>query len=267
MIKIFKKFESRIKRHRKYNSLRFFLAVCLVCNLGLALRAHASQEHKPTNPMFEIFKQYSEGGYADRRTVLQGDRINFYIANSLTSFTVKLLHYSFRGKPYPDDKIENILVENFSTFPILNRNSLTTVMTLNKIKGNSPAQYCDPSTGCNWKRSFSIKVPEQWPSGRYFVEFPVKFSKEKRYISFIVAERKPSSNLLFIFDTQTPAAYNFYAGGSFYAYFSGDKKYKSGNSKILSFQRPVVTGGYNAKNGEIQPLPGGANFDERFRLF
>jgi hypothetical protein len=206
------------------------LGVLLMAALGVALLLVDSSPNEtrvplriPTesaNLMFDAYPEYSEGGYTDKRTVLQGDEIRFYLANTLERFPARVLRAT-----------------GYLKFEVMR--------SIPSLTGNSPGRRCTPEEGCEWDLTLTLTVPREWPSGWYRLEFPVGLSREPRYVDFIVAEREPSSPLLFIFDTQTAQAYNVYAGGSFYGRFDEEGRWSRGERKEiqatrLSWLRPVV---------------------------
>ena len=179
----------------------------------------AFENHLP-NLMFQAYVEYSEGGYANKRTVLQGDRVTFYIGNALDHFSAKVLRVT--GPPGSEKHTQ-------------------TMLELDGLRGNSPEFGCTPQNGCDWDPTFEITIPSNWPSGWYRLAFPVKYAEELRYVDFIVAERDKSAELLFIFDMQTAHAYNVYAGGSFYGSFDRSGTWvRQPSPTQLSFRRPLV---------------------------
>lgn len=206
-------------------------------------------ENSPPNLNFQAYPEYAEGGYANKRTVLQGEQITFYIGNALPSFPAKI--YRVTGKSFEADDNKGLLV-------------------IQGLRGNSPVYGCTPRKGCDWRPSFQLKIPAHWPSGWYRLAFPVKFSSSQRYVDFIVAEKKNSADILFIYDMQTAYAYNVYAGGSFYFQFdaTGKRIKKNGGdlqSSWLSFRRPLLRVHHTDSLGFIRPPYPIPHTDEWFR--
>ncbi len=176
------------------------------------------------NLMFKAYPEYSEGGYADKRTVRQGETITFYIASTLERCQARILCVERYPQPGQSGSDYGRIMKE--------------VLLMNM---NDPQADCNMKSGCDWKPTLTLQIPRGWRSGWYRVEFPVKLSNDLRYIDFIVAEAKPHADILFIFDMQTAQAYNVYGGGSLYGGFDATGRWSvEKRASQVSWRRPVV---------------------------
>jgi hypothetical protein len=94
-------------------------------------------------------------------------------------------------------------------------------------------------TGCNWAQSYTLQIPEEWPSGVYYARLTAP-SINTRYAIFTVRERNPGSTARILFQNSitTWQAYNNWGGKSLYDHSSSDgiRSYR------VSFRRPYVAG-------------------------
>lgn len=192
------------------------LFLILAGGSSLILGKTSDEDSLRDNLMFIAYRQFSEGGYADKRTVFAGDDITFFLANEKEQFNVQILY--------------------------MNQNGTADVVKTSDVRqGNPPRTPCTAEDGCEWKQTLKFTIPDGWPSGWYRLAFTADFAKSQRYVDFIVAEKVPSADALFVFDTQTAQAYNVYAGGSFYGTFDETGAWSYDKPKdALSFRRPVV---------------------------
>lgn len=170
--------------------------------------------------MLRVYPEYAEGGYADRRTVLQGADITFYLASALSCFPARILQAV--GKP-----------GTAAHFRL--------VMDLGEMCGNSPDIWCSPQWGCQWKPTYTLTVPVEWPSGYYILQFPAQRGPKQRQVDFIVAEREPAGRVLFLVDFLTAQAYNVYGGQSLYGGFVLSGAWVAAlKATQVSFRRPLL---------------------------
>ncbi|MBX9609540.1 MAG: hypothetical protein K2Y51_25245 [Gammaproteobacteria bacterium] len=93
------------------------------------------------------------------------------------------------------------------------------------------------ANGCGWPVAWRFPVPESWASGLYRIELSA--GDERAEAFFVVRAARPRASILWVLETNTWNAYNFYGGQS--TYTSGDKAYASGAPRV-SFQRPLPPG-------------------------
>ena len=142
----------------------------------------SESEQTPGNFMCRVYPAACEGGFADQRTVLQGDRIVFHIGNSLESFTATVSRFGPAESGGGEYK------------------TLTEIVGL---EGNDPNRPCSVPDGCDWEPTFELEIPLDWPSGIYRVAFPVKNTATVRFVDFAVAEKQKKADILVIADSQT----------------------------------------------------------------
>ncbi len=137
-------------------------------------------------PPFNI--AYTEGGYADRTSVVQGTAIRLHIATSSSPFTLKIVNLA--------DPANVRLMRTLASAP---RN----------CSGRA-------GQGCDWPVTTTVDVPESWPSGYYAATFPTAFGE--RNIIFVVRESNPGSysRIVLISPTHSYQAYNDFGGKSLY---------------------------------------------------
>ncbi len=148
---------------------------------------------------------YSQGGYADRMSVVQGGSIGLHIATSVPGFEVRIVNLA-----EPD-------------------------VTLRTLRGlTSRTQDCGGryDEGCGWDLTTTLDVPRSWPSGYYAAIFPTFFGE--RYLPFIVREDNPgsTSNVVVLASTHTWQAYNTFGSRSTYPSASEFR------ARVVSYDRP-----------------------------
>lgn len=176
----------------------------------LALTAHADKRRavRSPDPTFDV--AFTEGGYADRTSVGQGEQISFHIATSISPFQLRIVNL----------QDQNAILYSTS--------GLT-----------SHAQNCSGryTSGCGWNRTVTISVPASWPSGYYAASFPTAFGERK--IVFVVKENQPGSTspIVVISPTNTYQANNEFGGRSL------NPNNDPARGSRLSFDRPYVEDG------------------------
>jgi hypothetical protein len=185
------------------------VALSLLILLSLTSPAAAQRRrviHHP-EPQFNI--AYTEGGYADRISVAQGQPITFHIASAITPLRVDIVNLA-----EPDVVVR----------------SISNVATHQQNCSGRAAQ------GCDWTPSTTLDIPFAWPSGFYAARFPTSFGT--RHIFFAVRENHPgtTSRTLVVAATHTYVAYNAFGGRSLYP--SNDPN----RANELSFNRPFDDG-------------------------
>lgn len=159
------------------------------------------------SPLFAQTRNYSEGGYADRHSVVAGQPIEFHIASSSGMFDVELINLA---SPF------------------------TVIQTINGV--TSQARDCTGmwENGCNWPVTTVFTVPVTWTPGYYVARFPT--SEGDRHILFAVRAAVPGSYspIAVIQTTNSDVAYNRFGGKSVYDTASDDGQ----RAHIVSFNRP-----------------------------
>lgn len=173
----------------------------LTSNLSAQRRRGVTHPTVPTNPL------YTQGGYADRTSVVQGGTITFHIATSQSPFTLEIVDLLHR---------DTVLMS------VPNR--------------TSTAQDCTGhfAHGCRWNATATINVPATWKSGYYAARFPT--ASGMRYAPFVVRAANPASTapILVVSSTNTWQAYNTFGGrGAQPAELRGYTK--------VSFDRPYAS--------------------------
>lgn len=149
----------------------------------------------------------SEGGYANRPSVRQGDELSLHISNSRSYYDV----FIFR------EGAKRELVKTITGL----RGELQPVPTLG---------YQD---GFGWRASTSFAIGDDWKSGVYVASFATAMGM--REALFVVRPRSPRAPLLLTIGMNTYAAYNNVGGKCFYNYISTDRQHV----KLISFERPL----------------------------
>ncbi|HKR66194.1 MAG TPA: N,N-dimethylformamidase beta subunit family domain-containing protein [Thermoanaerobaculia bacterium] len=173
----------------------------------LALTAQADKRRSVRSPEPVFNANYTEGGYADRTSVAQGEQISFHIATSVSPF--------------------NATIVNLAD----NKTVVRDLLGLTSTAQNCSGRY---TSGCGWGRTATISIPGSWPSGYYAVTFPTSFGPRK--IIFVVRENIPGSTspIVVISPTNTYQAYNDFGGRSLYPTADPNR------GSRLSFERPYV---------------------------
>lgn len=166
---------------------------------------------------------FTEGGYADRASVAQGESIGLHIATSVTPFTLNIVNLAQPDQP---------------------------IRTLGNVQ--SHPQDCSGryTQGCGWAVTTTLDIPRQWSSGFYAAVFPTAFGL--RYIPFIVREDVPgsASPIVVLASTHTWQAYNEFGGRSSYpsddplraTQVTYDRPYldEDGLGRFAAFEKPFV---------------------------
>ncbi len=154
-----------------------------------------------------MFWKLAEGGYANRVSVRQGDRVAFHISNSRSYYDIFVFREGARRE---------------------------LVKTIHDLRGQlQPVPEFGYRDGFGWGETTAFTVPDDWKSGIYIATFPT--AQGIREILFVVRPRKPNAPLLLTIAANTYAAYNNVGGKSFYDYISTDNKH----AKLISFERPL----------------------------
>jgi hypothetical protein len=154
-----------------------------------------------------LAQSYSEGGYADRHSVVAGGTIAFHISTSVTPFNVEIVNMASQS---------------------------TVRQTLTGL--TSQARDCTGlwENGCAWPVTTTFTVPAVWAPGYYGARFPTVSGT--RYILFVVRSPTPGSYapIAVIQPSNTDVAYNRWGGKSVY-----DNSSTNGQrAHIVSFDRP-----------------------------
>ena len=149
--------------------------------------------------------------------------------------TIKTFYYTKKTTP-------RIFIELYD--PVNKRWIFKHSFEISGSKGNYKS--CDPRMGCDWSDFFNFIIPKHWPSSMYRIRFLNSKEKTVRY-HFVVANKQPKSKALYIFDLQTPCAYNFYGGASYYLGLDNERKvnYKKAIKDKYSCRRPQLMGTTN----------------------
>lgn len=169
--------------------------------------AHAQRRRSAAPPPSAPVMAFSEGGYADRSSVVQGGKISFSLASSASPVDVQIVNRARTSK---------------------------VLMTLTKL--NAPPRSCDGlyAVGCHWPATATIQIPPSWPSGYYAAMFTT--SRGLSYIPFIVRAANPGNQapMLIVSGTNTWVAYNNFGGKNVYPSNSPAR------SPRVSFDRPFA---------------------------
>lgn len=179
----------------------------LCCTIVLALTASAQRHRAVRHPAVPILTiaEFTEGGYADAASVVQGGSITFRIASSVQHFNVDVVNLADA-----DDVVATI------------------------ADVTSPPQDCTGRyrSGCGWDATATLDIPMSWPSGYYAARFPTQFGT--RNIFFVVRAAQPgrTSKTLLVAATNTYQAYNLFGGKNVYPSDSPERAY------AVSYDRP-----------------------------
>ena len=156
---------------------------------------------------------YSEGGYADRHSVVAGNTISFHIATSVSPFSVEIINLASQH---------------------------TVLQTLGGLM--SQPRDCTGmwESGCNWPPTTVFTVPASYVPGYYAARFPSGIGT--RHILFVVRPAVAGSYapIAVIQPSNSDVAYNRFGGKSVYDTISDDGH----RAHIVSFNRP-----YNEDSG------------------
>ncbi|HEX8616320.1 MAG TPA: N,N-dimethylformamidase beta subunit family domain-containing protein [Thermoanaerobaculia bacterium] len=160
-----------------------------LCVFAATSDVEAARRRAARHPSITTNVLYTQGGYADRTSVVQGSSINFHIATSSTPFAVEIVNLAS-----PDTVLR--------TVPNL----------------TSAARDCTglSSDGCGWPVTMTLDVPANWPSGYYAARFPTGLGQ--KYIFFVVAPAAPGSTAKTVVavSTHTYLAYNSFGNLNVY---------------------------------------------------
>ncbi|HEX2060536.1 MAG TPA: N,N-dimethylformamidase beta subunit family domain-containing protein, partial [Thermoanaerobaculia bacterium] len=175
--------------------------------------AEAQRRRVVTHPTPVHVEAHTQGGYADRASVIQGQDITFHIATSVSPFAL-----SFVNLNDPDRELSRI-------------NNLT----------SRPQDCSGRFRGCGWDATATLRVPRSWPSGYYAAKFPTAFGEKN--VFFVVRAEVPASEsaTLLIAPTHTYQAYNRFGGASLYYDYNGRAEHRA---SYVSYERP-----YDDSNG------------------
>lgn len=180
---------------------------CLAVVLALVVIALPAEARRraAASPAPPFDAAWTQGGYADRTSVVQGGNITFHIATTVTPFRLSIVNLA-----NPTQVIRQ--VDN-----------------LTSREQNCSGRY---RIGCGWAATTTMNVPASWPSGYYGASFPTAFGE--RWIMFVVRSANPgrSTTTLLVSPTNTYQAYNAFGGRNLYP--SADDN----RASHLSFDRP-----------------------------
>lgn len=181
-------------------------AIVAVVLLALSITpASGARRRSVAHPAPVFNPAYTEGGYADRTSVAQGETITFHLASAASPFTLSIVNLADQSAVIHEAPNITATVQNCS------------------------GRFSD---GCKWLATHSMTIPASWPSGYYAATFPTSFGERK--LIFVVRESNPArtSRTLVVSPTNTYQAYNAFGGKSLYP--SADPS----RASRLSFDRP-----------------------------
>ncbi|HEX2835398.1 MAG TPA: N,N-dimethylformamidase beta subunit family domain-containing protein [Thermoanaerobaculia bacterium] len=178
----------------------------LLCTLLLALSLEGQRIRSVQHPAAPLPTNalYTEGGYADAISVVQGGSLTMRIATSVSPFALQVI-------------------------------DLRDQQQVAKIEGlTSAPQDCTGRhlSGCGWQATHTLEIPLSWPSGHYAARFPTRFGT--RNIFFVVRPANPgaTSRTLLITATHTYQAYNGFGGRNVYPSTSPNRSF------AVTYDRP-----------------------------
>jgi hypothetical protein len=190
------------------NHRLLFLAPAVAVLLAIAGSADArrrSVDHRPppVNPLF------SQGGYADQTSVVQGSSIRLHISTAISPFSLQIVN-------------------------LAQPNSVLAARTVTARQQDCSGRF---SSGCGWDVTTTFDIPLSWRSGYYAATFPTTMGL--RYVPFVVRAANPGSRsrTVIISPTNTYQAYNNFGGRSFYPESLGDPQSPARATQV-SFDRP-----------------------------
>lgn len=213
------------------------------------------------NPSFEadFLHDLSEGGYADAQSVLPGQDITFYLGSTNPTTDVDLyreclcenkhlwqciLTSTFRDQVLRQDNHQYIIIHRYHSIPTTH-----------------PQSACSPFTGCRWSPSMVMTIPQDLPSGVYFLQYHAAITAAHssiRRVYFLVGcsptRAKSQGSVLNVVNAFTgQIGYNAYGGASLYHSCHGDPTIWTeqtctsgrgmngeGSSATVSSRRPVM---------------------------
>jgi hypothetical protein len=177
----------------------------------------AAAEDTSAGNALDVWSPSQIEGYADRASVEPGSTIGFYVSSTAPLYDLTISRMGWYGGA--------------------GERLLHAVNGLPGIAQLIPSP--DPDTGlvaANWMLSYSLRVPEDWPSGIYLVRLLA--SNEKRdfgYIVFVVRDDTQVADFVYKVALNTYQAYNNWGGKSLYDYQS-----VGGAASKVSFDRPYA---------------------------
>ncbi|MBY6037108.1 cell wall-binding repeat-containing protein [Fictibacillus nanhaiensis] len=153
-------------------------------------------------------------GYASATSAFAGDAINLFI-HSTQSYKIEI----FRMGYYDGEGAK--LVHTIKDLPVSLQSFSTDIGTMK----------------ANWIPTVSLRLNESWQSGVYLAKLTNTGQKES-YITFVVKDKHPQSQIGVLISTNTYQAYNNWGGKSLYGYNSTNNE----AAVKLSFDRPYNNG-------------------------
>ncbi|HEX7831116.1 MAG TPA: N,N-dimethylformamidase beta subunit family domain-containing protein [Thermoanaerobaculia bacterium] len=178
----------------------------LLCTLLLATTIEGQRVRAVRHPAPPIRTQpeYTEGGYADAISVVQGGSLTLRIATSVKPFTVEIVDLA-------EDRV------------------IKTIDGLTSAPQDCTGRHV---IGCGWQATYTLDIPATWPSSHYAARFPTRFGTQN--IFFVVRPATPAatSRTLLIASTHTYQAYNRFGGRNVYPSTSPER------STAVTYDRP-----------------------------
>lgn len=153
-----------------------------------------------------------EGGYSNRFGVTTGGQIDFHISTTRRRQTLFVFREGDRRQLVK--QIEDVH------------------LTMQPVNPDEPY-----ANGFDWKKSLSLKIPGDWESGIYVLQFMTGFGVKE--IPFAVRQKNSGAKILWVISDATFQAYNPAGGKSSYNYQSTDRV----RSSRLSLDRPFGVDG------------------------
>jgi len=152
-------------------------------------------------------------GYADQLSVVPGESISFHLSSSGEKVDIVIERLGGDKK-----QVFEKLGVACSTQPIPDRAS---------------------SHGCNWPKTFTLKIPDDWKSGCYIATLSMKQNDKqaRSTVLFVVRSARPGKDtkILLQLSTNTYNAYTNWGGHSLYSYHDRDGL----QGHRVSFDRPL----------------------------
>jgi hypothetical protein len=191
---------------RRHPVAALAIAVTLIALTTTSLSA-ATRRRAVKQPTPAFNAAFTEGGYANKTSVMQGSSITLHIATSVSPFRLTIVNLANPSVP---------------------------VRIIDGV--TSQAQNCSGrfASGCGWAATRIIDIPTSWPSGYYAASLPTSFGE--RWVPFVVRSANPGqrTSTLVVSPTNTYQAYNEFGGASLYPSDSPAR------ASRLSFDRPYL---------------------------
>ncbi|MGE5401163.1 MAG: N,N-dimethylformamidase beta subunit family domain-containing protein [Ignavibacteriales bacterium] len=158
--------------------------------------------------IFFMFALYCLGPYANAQTVQRYTDNNGYVKPWSVAKGDTLNIYINTSKPKFDIIVYRIGLNEFEP-----------VMTITGVTGGSRTiDTMDYEKGVSWPVSYRLKIPEDWRTGAYGLDFPDAAGQPSKGAVFAVKEKVPgsSSRLLLLFNDFNWTAYNLWGGKNVY---------------------------------------------------